>query len=445
MIAFHLRNCEENPDGPRDIKCLRLVNKEFSVIGAEFLLPTIHLTFQTKSFERLRTISQHSFYSQHVTHLEYEPDAFRMTYRNEEEWKAGIRDLKSNCELEHRVKLEAKRGSSANLGYERNLPHSEVRQFFNAYKAVDYDQINLRHQPDAYNSLLVAQAITRLPNLEEVTFSFESAMIRHPDAFRRAYEGNLYPPTGDNCHMYPYGVMQLYSVLNGVARAGIRLKTLSCGKVDWKLLQMDETRIRTIKRAIKHLETLQIMFYAGAGYLEGYALEAETEKCAMFLKDHQMCDFLSAAPDLKTLDLYIDRSGGMGLEYMVGKTTWASLRVLELDCIIAEQEILIDLVQRHAGTLKELGLHNLVLVTGGWPSAVSAIRNIVKLKELHAVGTWTDHEPLQYWAIDTCTRPQKRSMARPAQPRKLGMAIREYLLGSERECPLLDTVAYPSW
>ena len=445
MIAFHLRNCEENPDGPRDIKWLRLVNKAFSVIGAEFLLPVIHLTFQTKSFERLRTISQHPFYSQRVTHLEYEPDAFSMVYRNEEEWRVCICHFKSNCDIEHRVKLKAKRGSSAMFGYETNFPHCETHEFFNAYKAVDQDQINLRDQHDAYNSLSIAQAIARLPNLEEVTLSFESAMIKHPNAFRRAYEGNFYPPTGDNCHEYPYGVMQLYSVLSGAASAGIRLKTLNCGKIDWKLLQMDEIKIKVIKRAIKHLETLRVMFYAGAGYLDGYALEVETEKCALFLKDNQMCEFLSAAPDLKTLSLYIDRSGGIELEYMVGKTTWASLRVLELDCIIAGQEILIDLVQRHAGTLKELGLHNLVLVTGGWPSAVSAIRNVVKLKDFRAVGTWTTQEPLQYWTLDTSAHPQTPLMARRSQTHKLGIAIKEYVLGSGGECPLLDTVTYPSW
>ena len=445
MIAFHLRDCKENPDGPRDIKSFRLVNKEFSAIGAEFLLPVIHLTFQTKSFERLRTISQHPFYSQRVTHLQYEPDAFGKVYRNEEDWITGILNFKSSCESEHRVKLQAMRESGAKFGYERNAAHCELRKFFNAYRAVDYDQIKIRHQLDAYNSSLIAQAIARLPNLVEVTLSFESAMITQPNPFRRAYNDVFFPPTGDNCHIYPYGVMQLYSVLSGVVSAGIQLKTLNCGKIDWRLLQMDKNKIKIIKRAIKHLENLQVMFYAGAGYLEGDALEAEIQECGTFLVGYPMCKFLSAAQDLKTLSLYIDRSAGIGLEYMVGNTTWASLRVLELDCIIAAQDILIHLLQRHGGTLKELSLNNLVLITGGWPSAISTIRNVVKLKDFRAVGTWTTNEPLQHWTIDTSTHSQGLPMTRLSPPCRLGMAIKEYVLEFGRECPLLDPITYPSW
>ena len=445
MIAFHLRNCEENPDGPCDIKCLRLVNKEFAVIGAEFLLPVIHLTFQTKSFERLQTISQHPFYNQRVTHLQYEPDAFGKIYKNVEDLQTGLLDFKSSCDNEHHVKLQAKGESGTNFRYEENATQCELHEFFNAYRAVDYDQIKIRHQLDAYNSSLIAQAIARLPNLVEVTLSFESAMITNPNAFERAYKGLFFPPIGDNGHMYPYGVMQLYSILSGVVSAGIQLKTLNCGKIDWRLLEMDENKIKVIKRAIKHLETLRVMFYAGAGYLEGDALENEIEDCGCVLADDRMCGFLSAAQDLKTLSLYIDRGGGVELGYLIGNTTWASLRILELDCITAEQETLVHLLQRHGGTLKELGLNNLILISGSWASATSAIRNVVKLKDFRAVGTWTIDETFQHWTIDTSTHSQELPTARLSPPCRLGMAMKEYVLGSRRECPLLDPIAYPSW
>ena len=445
MIAFHLRNCEENPDGPCDIKRFRLVNKEFSAIGAEFLLPVIHLTFQTKSFERLRTISQHPFYSQRVTHLQYEPDAFMTIERNEEDWIADIVRLEASFDSEHRVKLQAKREGGSKSGYARDAAYCELREFYNAYRAVTHDQIKIRHQLDAYNSSLIAQAIARLPNLVEVTLSLENAMITDSNAFRHAYKDVYFPPKGDNNHRYPYGVMQLYSVLSGVVSAGIQLKTLNCGKIDWKLLQMPENQFTIVKRAIKHLETLRVMFYAGAGYLEEYVLDSEIEKSGTFLVNYRMCELLSAAQDLKTLSLYIDRSGGVELEYMVGNTTWASLRVLELDFILAAQETLIHLLQRHGGTLKELGLNNLLLITGGWVSAIPEIRNVVKLKDFRAVGTWTTHLSLQRWTIDTSPHSQELPTARLSPPRKLGMAIKEYVLGFGSECPLLDPIEYPSW
>ena len=279
----------------------------------------------------------------------------------------------------------------------------------------------------------------------EVTLSLESAMITNSNAFRHAYKDVYFPPKGDNNHRYPYGVMQLYSVLSGVVSAGIQLKILNCGKIDWKLLQMPENQFTIVKRAIKHLETLHVKFYLGAGYLEGYALKLEIKKSGTFLVNYRMGEFLSAAQDLKTLSLYIDRSGGVELEHMVSNTTWASLRVLELDFILAAQETLIHLLQRHGGTLKELGINNLVLITGGWASAIPAIRNVVKLKDFRAVGTWTTHLSLQRWTIDTSPYSQELPTAGLSPPRKLGKAIKEYVLGFGSECPLSDPIEYPSW
>ena len=438
IIAFHLRNCEEDPDGPCHIKRFRLVNKEFSVIGAEFLLPVIHLTFQTKSFERLRTISQHPFYSQRVTHLQYEPDTFPQEYDNEEDWIMDTLNLKTTCDYEQRVKIQAKGKKGANFGYER----SELREFYNAYRAVNEDQIKIQSQLDACNSSLMTQAIARLPNLTEITISFEGAIITSPNAFNRAYEGVLFPPIGDHCHNNPYGPMQLYSVLGGVVSAGIQLKTLKCGKISWRLLQMGENKIMIMKRAIQHLETLHIMLYAGGGCLKGHALEVEIEQGARFLGDYQMCEFLSAAQDLKTLSLNFDRHGGLELEYMVGTTTWTSLRVLELDYIIGEQDTLICLLQRHGGTLEELSLNNIVLLTGDWASAIPAIRKVVDLKDFRAVGIWTNHQPFKRWLIHTSQQPQELSHLPPC---KLGMAMKEYMLGFETVCPLCDPGTYPAY
>ena len=446
MIAFHLRNCEENPNGPSDIKHLRLVNKEFSVIGAEFLLPVIYLTFRTKSFERLQTISQHPFFSRHVTHLQYEPDSFSEEFKDEEEWIASIVNSKVDCDIEHLIILQEKRASLLMSGNEGIAAHREQREFLNAYRAVDRDQVKIRHQPDRYNSLLIAQAIARLPNLVDVTLSFERSMTAHPNAnpnaFSRAYKDVLYPPLGDNGHMDPYGVTQLYSVLNGVASAGIQLKTLKCGRIDWKLLQMDDIKFTIMKRAIQHLETLHIMIYAGLGYLRGDAFRAEIEKCGTSLSDYQMCKFLSAAPDLQDLRLHIDSSCALELEYMVGTTTWANLRVLELNYITAAQKTLIDLLKRHGGTLKELGLHNFTLINGSWASAIPAVRKAVKLQDFRAIGYWSDNGDLNCWSIDTFTHSQEGSPdAYLSRPCKLGRAIKRYVLGFGKRCPLS---AFPS-
>ena len=448
MIAFLLRNCDENPNGPRDIKHFRLVNREFSIIGAEFLLPVIHLTFQTRSFERLRTISQHPYYGQRVTHLHYEADAFKNPSKREENWVMNIFDSKFKEQFERQTPftvLPKKQADHAKLVRDieqedlRDASQNAGRKFHKANIAFTNDQKMIRYQNDAYNVSLMAQAIARLPNLTEVTVSFADAVVPHTSAFRRAYKASLLPPVGDYGHRYPYGVMQLYSVLCGVASAGTKLKTLKFGKVDWQLLQMDSIDFQTIKCAMKHLENLHIMFDANP---RGRPRNEYPYSWATFLASNRMCEFVSAAKNLTTLNFSMANKKSINLEYVVGTTTWACLRALELDMVFFAEEALINLLKRHTDTLRELELNNVVLESGDWTSALPAIRNAIKLKEFRALGIWRAHRPFRCWTINTSSISQGLQTSELGQFRKLGMAVKQYVLeGGEN--PLLDPRRYP--
>ena len=449
MIAFELRNCDENPHGPRHIKRFRLVNKQFSVIGAEYLLREIHLTFQPKSFERLRTISKRPGYIQNVTRLRYEPDAFETTRKNEQ----GFIEQGFETDFNY-TKRPPTQSQGEAVSYSEQLFDSEPKEVkaaaqlalhknYNAYEAVNSDQI--RHQIDAYNSRFVVQAIAQLPHLTEIIVNFEDGVFQHTKAFNRAYKETFILPGGDNVDRCPYGMMQLYSVLCGVASAGIKLKTMKCGKIDWKLLQMDETNMHTIKRALKYLENLHIMFYVREGYSERAYFVSEVRDCGVFLANYGMCEFVSAAEGLQTLSLHIDRSGGSDFQYLVGTTTWACLRVVAFDRIYATESTLVGFVQRHAGTLKELELNNICLIGGCWKSALPGIRNAVRLEELRAVGVWKSPSPVIFysaWIIDTSKNSQKLQESMLARPYKLGMAVNRYVREGG-ECPLWDGDTYP--
>lgn len=451
MIAFELRNCDENPHGPRHIKQFRLVNKQFSVIGAEYLLQEIHLTFRTKSFERLQTISKRPIYIKNVTRLLYEPDAFETRRKNEQ----GL--LEEDFEtIFNYIRKPTTISQGEAVSHSKQLFDSEpeesktaarlaLRKNYNAYEAVNSDQMTIRHQFDAYNSGLVVQAIAQLPHLTEIIVNFDDGVVPRTKAFSRAYKDTFILPRGYNENRCPYGVMQLYSVLCGVASGGIKLKSLKCGKIDWKLLQVDETKMDTIKRALKYLENLHIMFYVGEGYLEAAELESGIRDCGLFLANYGMCGLLSAAEGLQTLSLYIDRGGGTELNYMVGTTTWACLRVVALDKIYATESTLVGFVQRHAGTLKELELNNISILRGCWTSALPGIRNAVRLEELRAVGLWRSPSPVfpySVWIIDTSRNSQNPQESTLAPPHKLGFAVNRYVREGG-ECPLWDLDTYP--
>ena len=319
---------------------------------------------------------------------------------------------------------------------------SELSKKFKALKVAWSDQTTIRHQIDGYNFGLVASAVARLPKLTEVTLSFADGVVPHTSAFKRAYAETVYPPKGDDDHRAPYGVMQLSAVLYGAASRGTKLKSLDCGRIDWKILSVDEKKMSYIKRALKHLENFRIMFYVGKGYLDAAKYHQELSDCAISLSNYSMCEFLSAAKGLRTLSLYIDESGGCDLRYMVGTTTWACLRVFELDSIFTLEETLIEFLKRHAGTLRKLGLNNITLISGCWISALPKIRSAVQLKELRAVGFWLTYSRSRRWTIDTSLNSQEAQESSLSQPCKLGIAVNRYLLEGEIN-PLVDPVMYP--
>ena len=402
MIASCLRNCPENPDGPRGIKQFRLVDRHFSVIGAEYLLSEIHLTFQSCSFERLRTISQHPYFSQHVTHLNYEAD----TYQHSQLERDLIKRKRHNAEISLdepicEAEMEAFEAYKAS-----EIP--KIHEKYKMYKRICADQRFIRQQQDEYNTRLITLAIDRLPKLKEVTLNFHSD---HPygspygppksAASLRAYDKTFFPPSGDDGHKHPYGVMQLWGLLYGVDAAGIKLKTLNIGRVDWKFLQLGEECLGLFKRVLSHLDHLRIGFYVGADYLSGVEWVLEVTSFTPFVEGYPIRDLLSSVKDLKSMSLYAQVGGEFELKYMVGTLTWTSLRVVELEGLRPAENTLIEFLTRHAGTLKELALNDITLFDGSWTSALPRMRNAVKLEGFRAVGDWVTEEPYACWPIDT--------------------------------------------
>ncbi len=450
QIAFYLRNCDANPHGPRDIKQFRLVNKDFSIAGAKYLLPEIYLTFQSQSFERLRTISEHPFFSQHVKQLRYKPDVYNDREERCYYWSKYYDRLSVINKIMQYVEPAGAESKRAILVLEREL--KDVHQRYETYKAICSDQESIRSQHDSYNFDLVTQAMARLPNLAEVTLNFEQGTVMQSNAFNRAYAGSIFLPRGDYGHKSPYGTMQLRSVLFGAACAGTKLKSLGCGKIHWKFLTADEEQMEIMKTAVKHLEYFRIMLYTGRGSLRSGGSGSEAWQCLRFLKnDLRMCELLSAMKDLKILNLSTDETPGADLDYAVGTTFWASLRVFELGSILVTEKTLIDFLKRHAGTLKELELNDITLLDGGWTSALPRIRIAVELEGFRAVGYWRAYYQTNYqtriwqhedWTMDTSQNSLDVPDPVLSKRFKLGLAVRKYVLEGGN-CPLLDPATYP--
>ena len=89
-----------------DLKNIRLTCKTFGDIGAETLLPVIHVVFTKQSFERLRDVSLHRIFSLHVNEIVYEADRLDH-YDNQEAWEWDVVDQNylANLSPDARVRL----------------------------------------------------------------------------------------------------------------------------------------------------------------------------------------------------------------------------------------------------------------------------------------------------------------------------------------------------
>jgi hypothetical protein len=74
-----------------DLKNARLACKTLGVIGAETLLPAIHVVFTKQSIERLRDVSLHPVISLHVNEIIYEADRVDH-YDQQEDWERDVVD-----------------------------------------------------------------------------------------------------------------------------------------------------------------------------------------------------------------------------------------------------------------------------------------------------------------------------------------------------------------
>lgn len=192
-----------------------------------------------------------------------------------------------------------------------------------------------------------------------------------------------------------------------------------------------------MKSALKHLTSLHISIHIGH-------MAAE---CHTFLKNHRMCQFLSAAKYLRTLNIQFDQFHCTELKYCVGENIWINLSTVQLSCLNTNEDGLISFLERHAGTLEDLTLCRVYLVQGDWISALPRVRGAVKLKVFKASNALTSANPRstgQHWCIDckSYLATFETSEKTTTRSQQLAAAIEGYVLNGG-DCPLLDHVTYP--
>ena len=437
--------------GLRNVGRLRRVSKFYAKVGQPLMFRVFHLLFTPDSFERLRAIASNPELAPHVKYLFYEADTLP-PYEDMEDWESNLSDPEFFSGLEF-MDPSGSDSSSEGSGraYERELDQITELKSAHYQKFRRHCEQQDAMRKDNYYTGKITDALTHLPNLEEIWLSLEDWARPPSKAIEKAYSDSLVALHGHNDWKEPRGVPQMLSLLQGSARTQARLKSLCGGVMDWKFFQQSDEVFEELQKAVQYVQELVLEFSTSPGMEQARdllrnqtsmdegedELGLEIQECAEYLKNGRLQELLAAAPNLKLLDLQFDSAipsfipgCPADVSFTVGKHKWEFLADVTLSFLSSRAEDLIGFFETHAVTLRTPAISKIILVEGSWLSTFQEMRRLLRLKKARICG--------RLEASDECWN---FAMLETRGETTMGRVVQEYLLQGG-DGPLLDLDQY---
>ena len=212
-----------------DVPTLRLVSKFWNDVASPYLLHKPKLFFKQDSFDRLRDISKHPFFSKFVTGLVYEPNTLNKTDRAS--WERSI------CMTEYVDDLPAHPGTNATdrdlrawhcscrkvIRKRRPYTREELDKAWDTHEIFFQEQTSLKERE--YGRIELSDAIKNLPNLREISMNYGWGLWwgegYSTDEKTNPYAQALDSASSDESGPDPCGVPQMRSLLLAINQANI--------------------------------------------------------------------------------------------------------------------------------------------------------------------------------------------------------------------------------
>ena len=440
------------------LKALRLASQTLAAIGAEYLLPEVHLLFRKASLERLELISRHPIISQHVTALIYDADRGEL----QERWKWANHLTESH--LRARRPLGAPFDAAPELWPEyESLPHvyskdETCRGWANYLDILTEQQdITTRNLDDQ-----VARAISCFPKLSHIYLSIGAKTRPHSNALILSYAPGLVLPLRDwfldAYNAEPNGLHQFTSLslftpersdlpspLNKCMHPAA-LRTLHIGKVTWKIFSAtwpaQQAAYQTLMAQVTDVNLSLNVSQPWPQVDPGAALQDEANCRRFFLETEALRIFLMAAPMLEKFHVEFNHCYmGSKMQIVdlkslvgdVGEFTWKSLREVDFQVNTGMEE-LIDFLTRHQKTLRKLTMSDGLTLLGPDVSVatlLSHIRDAVEWEDVLMAGSLFVKGLDKWWYFgmpgDGDYVPED-SFGYEEEPMKSMQAVREFLM-----------------
>lgn len=249
-----------------------------------------------------------------------------------------------------------------------------------------------QHEADAQENE-VAEAMKHFPLLREITMATQCCTRGGTSRLRNTFDQGFctYYVTDDprDTKAQPLGLRQMRSLLLGAYHAGLKVETLECGVVSWRILKQDDETFAHMRDSVSNVKNLTLEFATGLPEYENEWTELEIESCSSYLEAGRLRDFVTAAPNLECLQIgfqFNEPTWPTRLQYIVGEHHWPSLKSVDFKMIGTSENDLVSFCSRHASTLKSLHLTCIGLVEGGWFSAFDRMRKVLTLDKMVVSG-----------------------------------------------------------
>ena len=406
---------------PTDVANLRLASSALAPIGLQYLAPEVQLTVAEDNFRKLAAIAIHPVVSKYVTSLFYQANTLEVF--DEERWRGVVRSLDYNNWERFREARPSYMLRSCKESYHIQWPvrrhHYTEKQLKEAFR--EYQGFcEYQGRVDRFDRKIFT-AMKQLPNLKELTVSVQDSP--HQMAFEKAFPPGLLIDCQEDVEERPFGLAQRRSLLLGAYRAGSKIERLTCDGVNWRILTQENKTFESMKKSLRHLRELGIVFTTIDNEGEDALGSLPIEKCQIYLQGTgRLKEFVTSAPDLERLEICFQRWNPVyptEFQYVVSDFYWPSLSAIDFMSIDGAEDHLVEFFERHACTIKDLCIGYLSLSTGCWRSALERMRLVLKLDSVHLSGSLENST--EYLDIDD--KPQD----------DLCVAIESYLLGDNTD------------
>lgn len=391
MICVYLK--------PTELANLRLVSRLVAPISLQYMVPEVHLILAKDSFEQLKALAEHPIASKYVTSFFFEADKLGVLPR--QHWEHIVAGPQYVAQVEEM----RRRGHPCHHATERSLRtfkrevsklsaaprhHYTEEQMDHAFgKYSDFIHFQQDLQEIAEQEKEVAEAMKHFPLLKELTMATQcctrSGTTRLRNTFEPAFCTYYETDNPRDTKAQPLGLRQMRSLLLGAYHAGLKVQTLQCGVVSWRILKQDAETFARMRDSVSNVKNLTLEFASGIAEYENEWTELEIESCSSYLEAGRLRDFVTAAPNLEQLQIgfqFNEPTWPTRLQYIVGEHRWPSLKTVKLKMIGTSEDDLVSFCSRHASTLKTLHLTSIGLVEGDWFSAFDRMRKVLTLETM---------------------------------------------------------------